>query len=39
MHEIPKISVETTAFENHEKVCSACGTECCGEFPEAVEST
>jgi hypothetical protein len=39
MHEIPKIAVETTAFENHEKVCPCCGTVCCGEFPETVGST
>jgi transposase len=39
MHEIPKVVVETTAFENHEKVCPVCGTVCRGEFPESVGST
>jgi transposase len=31
--------VETTAFENHEKVCPTCGAVCRGKFPEVVGST
>jgi transposase len=39
VHEIPRIAVETRAYENHEKACPVCGTVCRGEFPESVGST
>jgi transposase len=39
VHEIPKVTIETTAYESHEKVCPQCGTVSCGEFPETVKGT
>jgi transposase len=39
VHEIPKVTVETVAWENHEKTCPACGTVCRGEFPGTVRGT
>jgi transposase len=39
VHEVPKATMETTAFESYEKTCPCCGTVSRGEFPEPVKST
>jgi transposase len=39
VHEIPRVAVETTVYESHEKTCPCCGTVSRGELPEAVRST
>jgi hypothetical protein len=38
-HEIPKVTIETTVCESHEKVCPHCGTVGSGEFSEMVKGT
>jgi transposase len=39
VHELPKVTIETTVYESHEKVCPRCGTVSCGEFPDGVNGT
>jgi transposase len=39
VHEIPKVTIETTIYESHEKVCPCCGTVSRGEFPGTITGT
>jgi hypothetical protein len=39
VHEIPKVEVTTTAYENYSKQCPQCGATVSGEFTEYVSGT